>query len=68
MGDTAVGKSCILKRFVDDEFEEGLLSTIGVDFRFRKLKINNNDNVKLQIWDTAGLFWLLIQANRHFEQ
>ncbi len=32
-----------------------MLATIGVDFKFRKMKINN-DSIKIQIWDTAGTF------------
>lgn len=58
VGESSVGKSSILTRFVDDEFNESLLSTIGVDFKFRKLKINNEE-VKLQIWDTAGTSFIL---------
>lgn len=53
MGDSAVGKSSLLNRFVDKSFSESFLSTIGVDFKFKKIKIDNND-IKLQIWDTAG--------------
>ena len=37
----------------DDAFTESYISTIGVDFRFRTVKIDNK-TVKLQIWDTAG--------------
>ena len=39
--------------FQDDAFTESYISTIGVDFRFRTVKIENK-TVKLQIWDTAG--------------
>lgn len=53
VGQSSVGKSSILARFVDDHFEQSLLSTIGVDFKFRKTKMDNQE-VKLQIWDTAG--------------
>jgi Ras-related protein Rab-1A len=48
-----VGKSCLLLRFADDAFTESYISTIGVDFRFRTVKVDKK-TVKLQIWDTAG--------------
>jgi len=53
IGDSGVGKSCLLLRFADDSFTDSYISTIGVDFRFRTVNIENK-TVKLQIWDTAG--------------
>ena len=53
IGDTCVGKSCILVRFSDDVFVENYVTTIGVDFRFKTMIINNKI-AKIQIWDTAG--------------
>ena len=53
IGDSNVGKSCLLIRFADDCFTENYITTIGVDFRFRTLTVAKN-TVKLQIWDTAG--------------
>ena len=53
VGDSSVGKSCLLLRFADDQFNENYMTTIGVDFRFKTVKASDK-NVKLQIWDTAG--------------
>lgn len=53
-GDTSVGKTAILKRLVKEEFDENTQATIGVGF-FSYLLKAGNENVKLQIWDTASL-------------
>ena len=52
-GSSGVGKSSLLIRFVDNLWSSDLLSTIGVDFKFKSLVVNGT-KVKLQIWDTAG--------------
>jgi len=53
IGDSGVGKSCLLKQLCEHKFEDGHVSTIGVDFGIRTLSLNSKV-VKLQIWDTAG--------------
>jgi len=53
VGDTAVGKSCLLLQFTDKRFQPVHDLTIGVEFGSRTITINNNP-IKLQIWDTAG--------------
>ena len=53
VGDSSVGKSCLLLRFADDQFNENYMTTIGVDFRFKTVYCDKK-NIKLQIWDTAG--------------
>jgi len=53
IGESGTGKSCLLLKFIDKSFEHDFNSTIGVDFRFRNIIINDNF-VKLCIWDTAG--------------
>ncbi|CAA7393135.1 unnamed protein product [Spirodela intermedia] len=53
IGDSAVGKSCVLLRFADDSYVEGYVSTIGVDFKIRTVE-KDGKTIKLQIWDTAG--------------
>ena len=53
IGDSGVGKSCLLQRFADDRYTDIFISTIGVDFKIRTIIIDSL-KVKLQIWDSAG--------------
>ena len=54
LGDSSVGKTCFLLRYSDDTFTENHISTIGLDYRFKLVNLENDKKVKLQIWDTAG--------------
>ncbi|KAI8564481.1 hypothetical protein RHMOL_Rhmol03G0185200 [Rhododendron molle] len=68
IGDSGVGKSCLLLRFADDSYVDSYISTIGVDFKIRTVE-QDGKTIKLQIvrylisskiyfchciWDTAG--------------
>ena len=53
LGDTNVGKTSVVLRFSDDKYNDNQLSTIGVDFRTKYMKLGEN-SVKVLIWDTAG--------------
>ncbi|XP_076956079.1 ras-related protein RABD1 isoform X2 [Bidens hawaiensis] len=53
IGDSSVGKSCLLLRFADDSYVDSYISTIGVDFKIRTVE-QDGKTIKLQIWDTAG--------------
>ncbi|KAJ3432640.1 ras-related protein rab-2-a [Anaeramoeba flamelloides] len=53
IGDSGVGKSCILNRFTNHGFESVYDATIGVEFNARAIEISEK-TIKLQIWDTAG--------------
>ena len=54
LGDTTVGKTCFLMKYTDKTFQDVHISTIGLDYRLKSMKLKNGKNVKLQIWDTAG--------------
>ncbi|TGZ62373.1 hypothetical protein CRM22_007476 [Opisthorchis felineus] len=53
IGDSGVGKTCLLFRFSEDDFNSTFIATIGIDFKIRTIDIDGK-KIKLQIWDTAG--------------
>ncbi|TXT60790.1 MAG: Small GTP-binding domain protein [Promethearchaeota archaeon] len=55
VGDGAVGKTTILKRYVDKKFDRDIKMTVGSDFFVKKIELEKeNADVTLQIWDLAG--------------
>ena len=53
IGNSGVGKSSILQRYIQKVFDENYSCTIGVDFFMKSLNIGEK-SIKLQLWDTAG--------------
>lgn len=53
VGESGVGKTCIIRRFTKNEFSLAHLSTIAIDFKMKIVQIND-EKLKFQIWDTAG--------------
>eukprot|EP00485_Elphidium_margaritaceum_P023891 CAMPEP_0202712836 /NCGR_PEP_ID=MMETSP1385-20130828/46410_1 /ASSEMBLY_ACC=CAM_ASM_000861 /TAXON_ID=933848 /ORGANISM="Elphidium margaritaceum" /LENGTH=214 /DNA_ID=CAMNT_0049372999 /DNA_START=66 /DNA_END=710 /DNA_ORIENTATION=+ len=53
IGDSGVGKSSMMVRFADDEYDSSFITTIGVDFKIKEIELDDK-TVKLQIWDSAG--------------
>ncbi len=53
LGNSDVGKSSLLLRYVDSVWSDTFVPTIGVDFKVKTIEIDGK-KVKLQIWDTAG--------------
>ncbi len=54
IGDAAVGKTCILSRYVKGVVPKQKSPTIGVEFATKVVQLKDNVNVKAQLWDTAG--------------
>ncbi|XP_016356326.1 ras-related protein Rab-13-like isoform X2 [Sinocyclocheilus anshuiensis] len=53
IGDSGVGKTCLIIRFAEDNFNSTYISTIGIDFKVKTIEFEGK-KVKLQVWDTAG--------------
>ena len=54
LGDSTVGKTCFLMKYTDKTFQDIHMSTIGLDYRLKAMKLKSGKKIKLQIWDTAG--------------
>merc|ERR1719419_1980030 len=54
LGDSGVGKTSILHKYVSNKFIEEHKATIGADFSTKEITIDDNRLITLQIWDTAG--------------
>ena len=54
LGDTKVGKTSLILRYIDNSFNTNYLSTIGIDSKIRKIKLSNGEEIKVKISDTAG--------------
>jgi Ras-related protein Rab-5C len=54
LGESAVGKSSLVLRFVKDQFDDYRESTIGAAFLTQTVSLDDGASVKFEIWDTAG--------------
>ncbi|KAK6020209.1 hypothetical protein OSTOST_14141 [Ostertagia ostertagi] len=54
IGDPGTGKTSIIRRFVHDVFTANYKATIGVDFAMKKMILDDDMQVYLQIWDISG--------------
>ncbi len=53
IGESGVGKTCIISRFTKNDFSLNHLATIAIDFKLKRINVRDK-TIKLQIWDTAG--------------
>ena len=59
IGDSGVGKSCLLLRYVDFAHREAYQNTIGVDFKMKSIKLDGKI-IRLQVWDTGESYKVVI--------
>ena len=53
LGETQVGKTSLIVRYSDNDFQEGGLPTLGVDLKYKYIE-RDKKNIRLDLWDTAG--------------
>ena len=68
IGDSGVGKSSLVSRYVKGSFPKNKGATIGVEFASKNLKLRTGTNVKAQIWDTAGQERYLAITSAHYRR
>ena len=54
LGNGSVGKSSIIIKYIDNKFSLNYLTTLGLDFKQKKIKLENGKEINLKIFDTAG--------------
>ena len=54
LGDSGVGKTSIINRYVNKTFDDNISSTLGMNFSFKEINFNNKDKIILKLIDTAG--------------
>ena len=54
LGDSGVGKTNLISRYISNNFDENTRATIGVEFFCKNFRINKKRTIKVEIWDTAG--------------
>ncbi len=54
IGESGVGKSSIMTKFITNEFKSAYQSTLGIEFKVKEMLIDNEIYARLRIWDTCG--------------
>jgi len=56
LGESGVGKTCIIARFINNTFEENLISTTGASYAGKTMTFDEygGKSIRFEIWDTAG--------------
>lgn len=65
LGNSSVGKTSIVNRFIGDRFQQDCKATIGPDYQFKLLRMQGNE-VRLEVWDLVGMDTSYKGLNRNF--
>ena len=65
LGNSSVGKTSIVNRFIGDRFQTDYKATIGPDYQFKLLQMQGNE-VRLEVWDLVGMDTSYKGLNRNF--
>jgi Ras-related protein Rab-2A len=64
IGDSGCGKSCLIQRYIVNEFTSDYSVTLGVEYHAKVVKMATGITIRLQFWDTAGqeAFYSLVRS------
>ena len=54
LGESGVGKTSLLRRYIENEFDENTIATIGLSFSLKLVTLKNNEKIQLKLIDTGG--------------
>ena len=54
LGDSHVGKSCLIVKYIDNKFSDSYVSTIGFDLRHKQIILKDGNQARLTLFDTSG--------------
>ena len=66
VGDSSVGKSCLLMQYIDKKFVSNMESTVGVEFGCKTIKVEES-NFRLQIWDTVVIIIVTCKCYNYYK-
>jgi small GTP-binding protein len=68
LGEPMVGKTSLIRRFVDNKFKESYVSSIGVDISRKSVKLSKRCKVSLAMWDIGGQTQNMAPYRKRFYQ
>lgn len=55
VGDTSVGKTLLLNRYVKGALPKNVMPTVGVEYKLKEVTLKNKETIKANIWDTGSV-------------